>query len=69
MPRCSESIAALAAALAKAQAELANPESRSSPPSRAAGLRTANAASATPCSRAASTSSAKRLASTKIRLI
>ena len=26
MPRCSESVAALAAALAKAQAELVNPE-------------------------------------------
>ena len=65
MQRSSESIASLAAALAKAQAELANPEKSLAATIRSDGPARSNGRSAMPRCRAGSTSCARPWASTK----
>ena len=67
MHRSSESIAALAAALAKAQMVLTNPEKSLTGRSRPTATMSQDGPSAMPRSRAASTSSARRWASTRLR--
>ena len=67
MPRSSDSVAALASALAKAQAELVNPEKSLTATIRTGRPGRASAASAMRRSPAASTSCARRWASTRSR--
>jgi hypothetical protein len=67
MHRSSESVAALASALAKAQAELVNPEKSLTATIGSGRPGGQSAASATRRSRAASTSCAKRSASTRLQ--
>jgi hypothetical protein len=65
MPRCSESVAALAGALAKAQAELVNPEKSLTATIRAGRPGEGSAASATHRWPVVSTSCARRWGSTR----